>query len=142
MRELPAVCPLPWTILVVAVRALVVVAYMLCRLRLVRIAGAATLVGTYLADVGFGRLVKEQIAPRLPVDQTVAFWQAYLAGPLSTIGIHVLVVMYLHALGGYAGVWRELPKRAPRRTSRERDAVDIAAAAALDLDRAMGSGRL
>lgn len=120
----------------VAVLAVGVVIYMLWRLRLVRLLAGVALVGTYLSDVGFDRLVKEQLLPRLPVEQVAGFWDSYLAGPLSTIALHVLALMYIQALAMYGEVRRKLPKAVHTRPLRELDAVDIAARAAADLDRA------
>ncbi len=127
---------------VVAILALGVVAYMLWRLWLVRFAAAVVLCSLYLSAIGFDRLVSEQVLPRLPVVQVAAFWHAYLAGPLLLIVLHALAAMYLQALSMYGNVRRNLPKvAASARLPRELDAVDIAAAAAADLDAAVVKDR-
>lgn len=133
----------------VALRALLVAAYTLLRLRTVRYAGYIAAFGWYLSTVGFGPLVKEQILVRLPVSETAVFWHEYLAGPLSTMGLHSAVLLYICALAAYFDVRgvtappaAEAPpaaafRRRPPRTVRELDAAEVAALAAAALDSAV-----
>jgi hypothetical protein len=126
---------------IVALLAVGVVAYMLLRLRLVRFVAAASMVGLYLSGVGFDRLVREQLLPRLPVERIVALWDAYLAHPLMLVALHVLAAMYFHALSVYVDMRRSLPKAVDVGPPREFGAVEIAAAAARDLDLAVLEAR-
>jgi hypothetical protein len=137
------------TALRVALRALLVAAYTLLRLRTVRYAGYIAAFGWYLSTVGFGPLVKEQILTRLPVSEAAAFWHEYLAGPLSTMALHSVVLLYTYALAAYVEVHGatappvdEAPlaaafRRPPPRTVRQLEAAEVAALAAAALDSAV-----
>lgn len=124
----------------VAIRALFVAAYALWRLRVVRCAGYIAAAGWYLSTVGFGPLVMEQVLPRLPVSEAADFWHGYLADPLSTMGIHSVVLLYTYALAAYVEVRGVTAppvvafRRQRRSAVRELDAVDRAAMAAAALD--------
>lgn len=121
----------------VAIRALLVAAYALWRLRVVRCAGYVAAAGWYLSTVGFGPLVTEQVVPRLPASEVAGFWAEYLAGPLSTMGLHLAVLLYTYALAAYVEVRGVAAppvtvfRRQQRHVVREPDAVDRAALAVL-----------
>lgn len=123
---------------VVAARAVLVAAYALWQIWLVRCAAAVAAIGWYLSTVGLDRLVEEQVLPRLPVAEVAAFWREYLAAPASTMALHAVVLLYLWALGSYGDLRMAMT---PRRVPAKPDPVDLAAAAALALDQAPEPGR-
>lgn len=127
---------------IVATRAILVSAYALWQLWVVRCAAAVAAVGWYLSTVGLGHLVEEQVLPRLPVAEAAAFWHEYLAGPVSTMAIHASVLLYVWSLASYGDLRQAItPRQAARRVPARPDPVDIAAAAALALDQAFEPGR-
>lgn len=69
----------------------------------------------YAWDIGFDRLVRDYVLVHVPGPELVAFWHTYLAGPLATLGQHLLVVLLLMTFAVYsraadaAGVGRVRP---------------------------------
>lgn len=123
---------------VVAARAVLVCVYALWQLRIVRWAVGAAAIGWYLSTVGLGHLTEEQVLPRLPSAEAVAFWREYLAGPVSTMAIHAAVVLYVWALAAYGDVYMAVsPPTAARRATPLADPIDLAVAAAAALDGAL-----
>jgi hypothetical protein len=111
-------------------------------------------IATYLWTIGFDRLAKDKAVPYLPVAELTRFWNAYLAGPLHTLGWHVLGMAFLTAWIAYIPVAEAAgvppigaPNQRPQRFDPSgiaikplppgADAVDVAAAAAAALDRAI-----
>lgn len=110
--------------LAVACRAVLVSGYALWQIRVVRWAAGCVVAGWYLLDIGFDRLAHEQLLARLPTGQAADFWRAYLNGPLSTLTLHLLALLYTYALMAYGDVRRAL-KPLPRvQTSMQPSPID------------------
>lgn len=92
--------------------------------------------------VGFNRLAHDKVLPYLPLREAEAFWYAYLARPLTNIGLTLVGAALFMALIAYWGVRESAGAQRPKQTASPRGHLtpaETAAAAAAALDAAVPS---
>lgn len=93
-----------------------------------------------LWEVGFDHLVREQVLPRLPVHEALAFWREYLERPATNLGVTFLAIHLLMALLSYLPVANAARAAAPEAAGKggpTTSSAEVAAAAAAALDAAL-----
>lgn len=119
------------------------IAWSTFNVRPVRVVALTGMWGAGLWEIGFDHLVRDKVLSHLPVDEALSFWHEYLAHPLTNMAWSLLAVHVAMALAMYTQVAEAARAAAPTSTARrqaagaDRDAADIAAAAAAALDGAL-----
>ncbi|NUR03222.1 MAG: hypothetical protein HOY79_43930 [Streptomyces sp.] len=140
--RIPVLLVAVYVLVLAPIVAVALLVQMLFGVRWIRRTASAGGAACYLWTVGFSRMVRDFVLPHLPINGLVAFWRAYLAHPVRTLGLHFLVAVLLMALLSYVPVAEAARAAQPRRGRRqptqlpwdEMDPVDVAAAAAAALD--------
>ncbi|MFF7096393.1 hypothetical protein ACFY9A_28960 [Streptomyces rubradiris] len=107
----------------------------------VRWAVKASLVGYFLwGPIGLDRLARDKLLPLLPVHEGIEFWHTYLERPALNVALWLFGIAVVMGVLSYSSV-RETAAAQPRKPRgvprTDTGAVDIAAAAAAALDRAI-----
>lgn len=109
--ELPSYAVFFRTLLLAPVLAVGLMVLLVTKTWLGRRLMAASLVGYYLWHIGFDHAARSLMLAHVPAARVLAFWHEYLARPIETLGLHLLVIFVLTAWMSYDDIAKAARER-------------------------------